>query len=114
MTPSMSPAIICLALCSIIMSCTAARADQIPGHWCAPGGDRSIRIDYTSIVTPGGKTVAGNITRHHVDFVIPEGEPDAGATFSADQLGDEQIRVTIIRKDATSPTEIWTPCKPVS
>jgi hypothetical protein len=105
--------IACFAF-AIVMSCATARADQIPGHWCAPDGGRSIKIDYASIVTPGGKTVQGNITRHHVDFVIPDGEQDAGATFNADQLSDEQIRVTIVRKDGTSPPEIWTPCKPVS
>jgi len=110
----MSRTTLLVAFLAVVMTGSTALADQIPGHWCAPDGGRSIKVDHTSIVTPGGKTVQGNITRHHVDFVIPNGETDAGSTFNADQLSDEQIRVTIIRKDGTSPPEIWTPCKPVS
>lgn len=105
---------ILLAAVLIVSSAITAHADQILGQWCAPGGTRSVKVDQATVVSPGGKTVPANITRHHVDFVMPDGEKDAGATFNADQLGDEQIRVTFIRKEGTSEPEIWTPCKPVS
>jgi hypothetical protein len=102
-----------LGLC-VLFTSSPARADQINGTWCAPGGGKSIRVEDASVISPGGKTVTANVVRHHVDFVIPPGEPDAGATFYADQLSDEQIRVTIKSKAGVTAPEIWTPCKPVS
>lgn len=87
-----------------------AAADAIPGDWCPPGGGRILQIKTSGHVTFAGKIVAANVDRHHTDFVIPKGEPDAGSRFSADQLNDVQIRVTINGKKP----EIWTPCEPVS
>ena len=85
-------------------------ADEIIGEWCPTGGGRSVMIrDYTDVMF-NGQTVKANVDRHHVDFVIPSGERDAGASFSAAQQNDEQIRVTI----GSKRTEVWTPCKPVS
>lgn len=103
-----------LALAILSLSTLAARADQILGTWCAPDGGRSIKVNDGSVITPGGKSIPANVVRHHVDFVFPAGEPDAGATFSADQLNDEQIQVTIRAAGGTKGPEIWTPCKPVS
>lgn len=103
-----------LALAILSLSTFAARADQILGTWCAPGGGRSVKVNDGTVVTPGGKSIPANVVRHHVDFVFPDGEPDAGSTFAAEQLNDEQIQVTIKSKSGTSAPEIWTPCKPVS
>lgn len=110
----MKPGSFALALILVTAASGAAHADQILGQWCAPGGGKSIRVEDASVISPGGKTVTANVVRHHVDFVVPPGEPDAGATFYADQLSDEQIRVTIKSKAGVTAPEIWTPCKPVS
>lgn len=103
-----------LAAAFASLSTGTAMADQILGRWCAPGGVQSIQVEAARVISPGGKPVAGNITRHSVDFIIPAGEKNAGMTFAAQQLNDEQIRVMISPKGGTAPTEIWTPCKPVS
>lgn len=85
-------------------------ADQIIGEWCPPSGSVSLIVKDYDDVSFAGQAVNASVRRHHVDFVIPDGHADAGATFDADQLNDEQIRVTIGQKTP----EIWTPCKPVS
>lgn len=90
-------------------------ADRIDGDWCAPGGG-SISVDGPNVVTPGGRKIIANYNRHHVDFEIPKGEPDAGGRFSADQLNDEEISVSIVAAgDAgAGKAVIWRPCKPIS
>ena len=98
----------------VALAALPVRADEITGTWCAPGGGKSIKVEDPIVISPGGKQVRANLTRHHLDFVIPAGEANAGATFNADQLSDEAIRVTIISKSGTSAPEIWTPCKPIS
>ena len=108
-----------VALVAALAASVAAppsKADEIGGWWCTPAGDKSIHVSYDGTITsPGGQTVSGTVRRHHIDFVIPDGEADAGATFSAEQLNDDQIRVTIAAKNA-EPRDavIWIPCKPVS
>ncbi len=98
------------SLFMVLFAGVSAHADQIVGEWCPPGGGRSLIVRNYDDVTFAGLAVKANVDRHHVDFEIPAGEPDAGQKFNADQLNDEQIRVTI----GTKAAEIWTPCKPVS
>ena len=58
-----------------------ARADAIDGDWCSADGQRmTIRGD--NIVTPSGKQVAGNYSRHAFDYVIPSGDSGAGDIVS--------------------------------
>lgn len=103
------------ALILVIGLCGPAYGDQIDGRWCSPKG-LSIEVDGAKVTTPGGNTVVANYDRHHIDYEIPVGEPNAGGRFSADQLNDEEISVTILSKsgEATGNAEIWTPCKPIS
>lgn len=107
-----------LSLAAIIILVAAtqpALADQIDGNWCSPDG-QSISVDGPNVVTPGGSKISANYDRHHVDFQIPEGEPHSGDRFSADQLNDDQISVSITRaRDARAgKAVIWTPCRPIS
>lgn len=90
-----------------------ALADQIDGNWCSPTG-KTLSVDGPQVVTPGGSSVTANYDRHHVDFIIPKGEARAGERFVADQLGDEEIKVTIAGSAGAkiAKPEIWTPCKP--
>ena len=96
---------------ALIGMTSSAFADVITGEWCEPGGGARILVvkNYDD-VTFVGKAVKANVDRHHVDFVIPAGEKDAGTRFDADQLSDEQIKVTI----GADAAVIWTPCKPIS
>jgi len=104
-----------IAAAILAASSTITFADHIDGRWCSPLG-RSIIVNGPQVTTPEGAQVTANYDRHHIDYIIPTGEPRAGDTFSADQLGEDRIRVTIVAKSGTpAPTpEIWTPCKPIS
>ena len=99
----------------ICVSTQAALADRIDGTWCSTDG-KSVSVDGPRVVTSRGNAVNANYDRHHIDYVIPAGEPDEGGIFQADQLNDNQIRVILIGADGKpkSEAEIWTPCKPVS
>jgi hypothetical protein len=99
-----------LAVLALLLVATPAWADQIVGEWCPPGGSVSLIVKNYDDVSFAGQAVEASVGRHHVDFVIPAGQPGAGMRFDADQLSDEEIRVTIGEK----APEIWTPCKPVS
>ncbi|MGI9409802.1 MAG: hypothetical protein ACR2OV_06995 [Hyphomicrobiaceae bacterium] len=100
-----------LSVIALIGLTSSAVADVITGEWCEPGGGgRILIINNYDDVTSVGKAVKANVDRHHVDFVIPTGEKDAGIRFDADQLSDEQIKVTI----GANAAVIWTPCKPIS
>ena len=92
-----------------------ALADRIDGTWCSPDG-KSVSIDGRNVVTSRGNAVDANYNRHHIDYIIPAGEPDEGGVFRADQLNDNQISVVLIGAGGGSKSnpEIWTPCKPVS
>lgn len=94
----------------LITLASPAGADAIPGDWCPPDGGRTLQITTSGDVTFAGKPVKAKVTQHNADFVIPDGETDVGARFSATQLNDNEIRVTI----AGRAPEIWTPCKPIS
>lgn len=102
--------IIAVSALALITLMAPARADQIVGSWCPPGGGTSLVVRNYDDVVFAGQAVKANVVRHHVDFVIPEGAGDAGQLFSADQLNDNEIRVTV----GSKASEIWTPCKPVS
>ena len=90
-----------------------AAADQINGNWCSPKG-QTLSINGTHVITPAGNVVSANHERHHIDYQIPLGEPNAGDRFIADQLSDEKISVKIAKGKNTDEgtSEIWTPCKP--
>ncbi len=92
-----------------------AMADQIDGTWCSPSG-QSMTIDGQNIRTPSGKTLVGRYSRHRFDYEIPEGEPNAGGRIFAEQLNDQEIRVTVIKQVQAEPGahDTWTRCDVVS
>lgn len=111
----MKPYVPLAAALIVIATVQPSLADRIDGNWCSPEG-RSISVDGPNVVTPGGRTITANYNRHHVDFEIPKGEPDSGNRFSADQLNDEEISVSIIRAGDAGADKavIWRQCKPIS
>lgn len=104
-----------LAMVLLIGSTANALADKIDGTWCSPSG-KSISIEGVRVTTPSGRTVIARYNRHHIDYEIPEGEPNAGDLFTADQLNEQQVRVSVVGegKSDTDAPEIWTPCKQIS
>ena len=94
---------------------TPALADKIDGTWCSPVGE-TMQIQGTRIVTPGGAVVVGRYDRHKVDYEIPAGERYAGGRIYAEQLNNQRIRVTVIKKVQLEPGQHddWTRCDPIS
>ena len=68
------------AICAAIIFLASAGpslADAINGDWCRADGKR-MTIRGAEIVTPGGKQIRGDYTRHSFAYVIPSGEAGAG------------------------------------
>jgi hypothetical protein len=83
-----------------------ARADAIDGNWCARDG-RVMSIDGPAIVTPGGREITGNYSRHAFSYVVPPGERGAGATILMILLNEETVRLAPGRGGSD---EIWHRC----
>jgi hypothetical protein len=86
-----------------------AFADAIDGNWCHSDG-RRFTIRGPEIVTPGGKRMEGNYSRHWFTYTAPAPEPGAGQTiFMA--LADENT-VHLRLGEQTSTPETWVRCSP--
>ncbi|MEC3861686.1 hypothetical protein VK792_10350 [Mesobacterium sp. TK19101] len=86
-----------------------AVADEISGDWCGPeGGVITIRGD--RVTSPGGTVTDGLYSRHRYEFLIPEGESDAGGWFVMRQVSEEQA---VVRVD-DGAAQTWTRCQGMS
>lgn len=61
----------------LVLSVTPALADAIDGDWCRADG-KHMSIKGRDMITPGGRQVQGDYTRHSFAYVIPAGEDGAG------------------------------------
>ncbi len=85
-----------------------AAADAIDGDWC--GADRKhMTIRGPDIVTPGGAKMQGAYSRHAFSYVVPAGEPGAGATMSIVLLGENLAQA---RAGDAAPVQEWKRCQP--
>ena len=97
------------AAAAMLLSTTAAFADAIDGDWCLADGKR-MSIRGPEIVTPGGKQIRGDYSRHFFSYVIPAGEPGAGATVSITLLSEYLAHARAGSTDA--PIQEWRRCQP--
>lgn len=86
-----------------------ALADAIDGNWCHSNG-RRLSIRGPEIVTPGGKRMDGNYSRHWFSYTAPAPEPGAGKTIFM-TLADENT-VHLRLGEQTSASETWVRCSP--
>lgn len=93
-----------LALCA-----GPALADAIDGTWCHSDG-RRFSIRGPEIVTPGGKTLEGNYSRHWFSYVVPAPESGAGETINMALLNENTVQTR--RGEAAAGQEIWVRCSP--
>ncbi len=103
-----------LAAALMLGAATPALADVIDGDWCALDG-RTMIIRGSDITIPSGKQITGNYARHYFSYVIPDGEPGAGASVDMTLLNEETVRVTrgVPPGSSAEPEpEIWRRCKP--
>lgn len=85
-----------------------ALADAIDGDWCHNDG-RRFSIRGPEIVTPGGKRMDGNYSRHWFNYVVPAPEPGAGATIFMTLLNENTVQLRL--GEVTSATaEEWRRC----
>ena len=85
-----------------------ALADAIDGDWCRADGKR-MTIRGSAIVTPGGQQTKGDYDRHSFSYVVPAGEPGAGAMMSIQLLHEYLAHA---REGAGAPVQEWRRCQP--
>ena len=93
----------------LLLAPAPALADAIDGDWCREDGKR-MSIRGPDIVTPGGKAIRGDYTRHFFSYVIPAGEDGAGATVSITLLNEYLAHARA--GDANAPVQVWRRCQP--
>jgi hypothetical protein len=91
------------------MAAAPARADAIDGDWCKADGKR-MKIRGPAMVTPGGKAISGDYTRHSFVYVVPTGEPGEGETVSIVLLSEYLAHARQGASDA--PIQVWNRCPP--
>ena len=98
-----------LAAASLLGS-PPAKADVIDGDWCHDDG-RQLSIKGSRIVTPRGKEMAGDYTRHSFRYVVPDNEPGSGQTVSMTLLNETTVRVAT---GSNLGSQTWQRCKPTT
>lgn len=99
------------AVAAIAMSVFAvpACADAIDGNWCHNDG-RRFTIRGPEIVTPGGKQMAGNYSRHWFNYSVPA--PGAGETIFMTMANENTVLLRHGEQASGSPQETWVRCAP--
>ena len=100
-----------VAMLGVVLLAAPACADAIDGDWCHTPDNRRISIRGPEMVTPGGKQMQGNYTRHYFTYVVPAPEPLAGETVHMQLLNENTVHLRV--GDATGNTaETWVRCSP--
>ncbi len=84
-----------------------AMADAIDGDWCHSDG-RRMSIDGSKIVTPGGRRMEGNYSRHGFTYTAPSGEAGAGSVISMGLIDDDTLQLT----PGAAKMQVWRRCPP--
>ena len=85
-----------------------AFADAIDGNWCHNDG-RRFSIRGPEIVTPGGKQLEGQYSRHWFNYTVPAPEPGAGQGVQMTLLNENTVQLRL--GEAGTP-ETWVRCSP--
>jgi hypothetical protein len=102
----------------VAAACTLAPfsvfADVIDGEWCAPDG-RHLTIKGPDLVTPTGKRISGDYTRHSFLYVVPPADPGAGETVAMRLVNEETVHLRQGADAASAtqaPLQVWKRCAP--
>jgi hypothetical protein len=87
-----------------------AFADAIDGNWCHNDG-RRFTIRGPEIVTPAGKRMEGNYSRHWFSYAVPVPEPGAGQTIFMTLANENTVHLRL-GEPAATPPETWVRCSP--
>jgi hypothetical protein len=99
---------LCAAAFALAMLAAPAFADAIDGDWCQSDG-RRLSIRGPQIVTPGGKHMEGDYSRHAFQYVVPAPELGAGQTVFMNLLDENHVHLRL--GEAANP-EMWLRCSP--
>ncbi len=94
----------------LMLIATPALADAIDGDWCHSDG-RRFSIRGPAIVTPGGKQMDGDYSRHAFNYVVPAPEQGAGQTIFMTLLDENHVHLRRGEALAANP-ETWVRCSP--
>jgi hypothetical protein len=94
---------------ALLFFAESASADAIDGNWCHTDG-RRFSIRGPEIITPGGKTMEGNYSRHWFSYVVPAPEPGMGQIIFMTLLNENTVHLRL--GEAPADPEIWVRCGP--
>jgi len=98
-----------IAALGLAMLAGPAFADAIDGNWCHTDG-RRFTIRGPEIVTPGGKRMEGNYSRHWFSYVAPAPERGAGQTIFMTLANENTVHLRL--GEAATAQETWVRCAP--
>jgi hypothetical protein len=81
-------------------------ADAIDGDWCSTTEAKHFRIAGPRITTPAGTQTIGEYSRHAFFYVVPDGDPGAGAAIAMRLLNEQEVQVSV---NSGAPI-IWRRC----
>jgi hypothetical protein len=91
---------------------TPAFADAIDGDWCHKPDGRRFSIRGPEIVTPGGKRMEGNYSRHWFSYTAPAPEPGAGQTVFMTLADENTVHLRLGEAASAATPEVWVRCSP--
>jgi hypothetical protein len=89
---------------------SAALADAIDGDWCSTTEVKQFHIEGSKIVTPAGTQTTGKYSRHAFSYIVPVGDPGAGAEIAMQLLNEEEVRVFVEKEEP----KVWRRCELIS
>jgi hypothetical protein len=102
-----------LAMLGLVLLATPALADAIDGDWCHRESGRRFSIRGPQIITPGGKQMQVDNSRHWFNYVVPALEPGAGKTVFMQLLDENTVHLRLGEQAAANP-ETWIRCSPTT
>lgn len=97
---------------ALLATINPAAADVIDGNWCHADG-RTLSIQGSDIVTPRGRRITGNYSRHYFSYTVPDSEPAAGAKILMTLWNENTVHVRTETGGVDSgKEEIWNRCGP--
>src|SRR5512147_696840 len=88
-----------------------ASADAIDGNWCHNDG-RRFSIRGPEIVTPGGKRLEGNYSRHGFSYLVPSPDVGAGQTVVMTLANENTVYLRYGDTSSSGAPETWLRCSP--
>jgi hypothetical protein len=94
----------------VMFSASPALADAIDGDWCSTTEVAHFSIAGSGIITPAGTATTGDYSRHAFSYVVPSGDPGAGAKIDMRLLNEEEVLVSVAGGDP----KLWRRCEVIS